>query len=152
MFLRLSIPVPEDRALFHYGQSRELVAKAAQSIGDDEFVRYLLWVDETHTPQRTCAVSLYDSAPWAGAGYHCSWTASGRATPGQRAFHLGRTSQGVWDSALRRTPNWHVFDRFRAHADSLPNPSDDYTKTSVRRKIQRGRKRPQKRDSLRDSA
>src|SRR5208337_3029849 len=106
----------------------------------------------SYPAQRTCAVSLYDSSPWTGVGYHCSWTASGRATPGQRAFDLDRTSPGVWDIALRRTPNRHVFDRFRANADLLPNPSDDHTKTSVRREIQRGRKRAQKRYPLKDSA
>ena len=62
MFLRLSIPVPEDRALFRYGQSRELVAKAAQLIGDDEFVRYLLWVDESHTPRSGLAPFRYTTA------------------------------------------------------------------------------------------
>jgi len=51
MFLRFCIPVPEDRALFRYGQSREIVAKASEAIGDQEFVSYLLWVDESQTPR-----------------------------------------------------------------------------------------------------
>ena len=62
MFLRFSISVPEDRALFRYGQSRDLVAKAAQSIGDDKFVRYLLWVDESHTPRSGLAPFRYTTA------------------------------------------------------------------------------------------
>jgi hypothetical protein len=62
MFLRLSIPVPEDRALFRYSQSREVVAKASQAIGDQEFVRCLLWVDESHTPRSGLAPYRYTTS------------------------------------------------------------------------------------------
>jgi hypothetical protein len=62
MFLRFSINVPENRTLYRYGQSRELVAKAAQAIGDQEFVRFLLWVDESHTPRSGLAPFRYTTA------------------------------------------------------------------------------------------
>jgi hypothetical protein len=62
MFLRFSVPVPKDRLLFRYGQSRELVAKAAQRIVDKEFVRFLLWVDVSHTPRSGLAPFRYTTA------------------------------------------------------------------------------------------
>lgn len=51
MFLRFSVPVPSERNLFSYGQSRELVAKVAENIPDREFVQYILWSKPDHTPR-----------------------------------------------------------------------------------------------------
>jgi hypothetical protein len=62
MFLRFSIRVPKDRVLFRYGQSRELVAKAAQAIVDQEFARFLLWVDGSHNPRSGLAPFRYTTA------------------------------------------------------------------------------------------
>ena len=62
MFLKLSIRVPEDRALTRYSQSRELVAKVAQGIEDQEFVRSLLWVDASHTPRSGLSPFRFSSA------------------------------------------------------------------------------------------
>jgi hypothetical protein len=59
MFLRLSIPVPEKRVLTRYGQSRELVAKIAQGLEDQEFVQSLLWVDASNTPRSGLAPFRY---------------------------------------------------------------------------------------------
>lgn len=62
MFLRFSIPVPEDRALFPYGQSRDVVAGSAHAIGDTEFVRYLLWVNEFNVPRSGLAPFRYTTS------------------------------------------------------------------------------------------
>jgi hypothetical protein len=62
MFLRLSIPVPEKRVLTRYSQSRELVAKVAQKLEDQQFVRSLLWVNASHTPRSGLSPFRYSSA------------------------------------------------------------------------------------------
>ena len=53
MYLRFSVPVPKDRALFRYDQSREIVAKISATMGDPEFVRYLLWMADKPNTARS---------------------------------------------------------------------------------------------------
>jgi hypothetical protein len=62
MFLRFSIPVPEERTLFPYGQSREIVAKVSESIPDPEFVQYILWSKPDRTPRSALPPFRYTTA------------------------------------------------------------------------------------------
>ena len=62
MFLRYSIQLPGDRAISQYGQPREIVAKVSPAIGDQEFVRYLLWVDDSHIPRSGLSPFRFTSA------------------------------------------------------------------------------------------
>jgi hypothetical protein len=62
MFLRYSIQLPQDRAISRYGQPREIVAKAGLAIEDQEFVRYLLWVDNSHIPRSGLSPFRFTSA------------------------------------------------------------------------------------------
>lgn len=43
--------LPANRAISRYGQPREIIAKVGPAIGDQEFVRYLLWVDNSQIPR-----------------------------------------------------------------------------------------------------
>jgi hypothetical protein len=62
MFLRYSIELPKDRVISRYGQPREIVAKASPAIEDQEFVRYLLWVDNSHIPRSGLSPFRFTSA------------------------------------------------------------------------------------------
>jgi hypothetical protein len=62
MFLRYSIELPKDRRISGYGQPREIVAKAGLTIEDQEFVRYLLWVDNSRIPRSGLAPFRFTSA------------------------------------------------------------------------------------------
>jgi hypothetical protein len=62
MFLRYSIELPKDRVISGYGQPRKIVAKASLAIEDQEFVRYLLWVDNSHIPRSGLSPFRFTSA------------------------------------------------------------------------------------------
>jgi len=62
MFLRYSIQIPKGPAISRYGQPREIVAKVGPTIEDQEFVRYLLWVDSSHTPRSGLSPFRFTSA------------------------------------------------------------------------------------------
>jgi hypothetical protein len=62
MFLRYSIQLPWDRAVSRYGQSREIIAKIGPALRDQEFLRYLLWVDDSHIPRSGLSPFRFTSA------------------------------------------------------------------------------------------
>jgi hypothetical protein len=62
MFLRYSIQLPWDRTVSRYGQSREIIAKIGPALHDQEFVRYLLWVDDSHIPRSGLSPFRFTSA------------------------------------------------------------------------------------------
>jgi hypothetical protein len=62
MFLRYSIHIPEARAIRRYGQPREIVAKVGPAIEDQEFLRYLLWMDNWHIPRSGLSPFRFSSA------------------------------------------------------------------------------------------
>jgi hypothetical protein len=62
MFLRYSIQLPWDRTVSRYGQSREIIAKIGPALPDQEFVRYLLWVDDSHIPRSGLSPFRFTSA------------------------------------------------------------------------------------------
>ncbi len=55
-------PAPWDKAISRYGQSREIIAKIGPALRDQEFLRYLLWVDNSHIPRSGLSPFRFTSA------------------------------------------------------------------------------------------
>ena len=56
------MPLPAGRALFRYGQARDVIAKAGWLVEDQSFVQFLLWVDESHVPRSNLAPFRFTTA------------------------------------------------------------------------------------------
>lgn len=107
MFLRYSIQLPKERAILRYGQPREIVAKVGLTIEDQEFVRYLLWVDNSHILRSGPSPSQFTSDR---CGRSLDIIALGptsrRTTVSKRPLYRDRRIQEIGDNRLPTDVIW----------------------------------------------